>query len=55
MVSEQDSLSAFFLNMVSSPLSLILLIAVVLIVLSKTPIWSLFRRTFPRRAPQSES
>ena len=51
MVSEQDSLSAFFLNMVSSPLSLILLIAVVLIVLSKTPIWSLFRRAIPRRAP----
>jgi putative tricarboxylic transport membrane protein len=55
MVSEQDSLSAFFLNMISSPLSLILLISVVLIVVSKTPIWSMFRRAIPRRAPRPEN
>jgi putative tricarboxylic transport membrane protein len=55
IMSEQESLWVFFLNMLSSPLSLILFLAVVLIVLSKTPIWSMLRRAFPRRAPRSET
>lgn len=55
IMSEQESLSTFFLNMIASPLSLILFSAVVLIVISKTPLWSLLRRAVTRRAPPSET
>lgn len=55
IMSEQESLSMFFLNMIASPLSLILFSAVVLIVISKTPLWSLLRRAVTRRAPPSET
>ena len=44
IISEQDSLAAFFVNLVSSPLSLILLLAVILILLSNTPLWPGRRR-----------
>lgn len=54
IMSEQDSLSMFFLNMIASPLSLVLFSAVVLIVLSKTPLWSLLRRALTRRTASSE-
>lgn len=49
ILSDQDSLSIFFLNMVSSPLSLILLLAVVLIVISQFPLWSMIRHAFGGR------
>lgn len=39
IISEQESLPVFFLNMITSPLSAVLLLAVVLIFLSQTPLW----------------
>lgn len=44
IISEQESLAGFFLNLVSSPLSLVLLLAVLLVLLSHTPLWGLLRR-----------
>lgn len=46
IISEQESLPAFFMSMVSSPLSLVLLLAVLLILLSNTPLWDLLMRPF---------
>ncbi|MDT8343362.1 MAG: tripartite tricarboxylate transporter permease [Thermohalobaculum sp.] len=39
IISEQESLPVFFLNLITSPLSAVLLLAVVLIFLSQTPLW----------------
>ncbi|MBL8658410.1 MAG: tripartite tricarboxylate transporter permease [Rhodospirillales bacterium] len=50
IISEQGSLSTFFVNLVWSPLSLVLLIAVILIFMSKTPVWSMVRRAIGGRA-----
>jgi putative tricarboxylic transport membrane protein len=44
IISEQESLSSLFVNMVSSPLSLVLLLAVVAILISNVPIWAALRR-----------
>jgi len=39
IMSERGDLTNFFLNMISSPLSATLLLAIILILLSQTPIW----------------
>ncbi|GAB2587772.1 tripartite tricarboxylate transporter permease [Nitrincola alkalisediminis] len=39
IMSERGDLSNFFINMISSPLSATLLLAIILILLSQTPIW----------------
>lgn len=44
IISERESLPRFFEGIVSSPLSLVLLISVLLIFLSQTPIWSAMKR-----------
>ncbi len=44
IISEQESLGVFFAKMLSSPLSLVLLSAVVLILLSQTPVFGWLRR-----------
>jgi putative tricarboxylic transport membrane protein len=48
IISEQESLGAFFANMLSSPLSLVLLATVVLILLSQTPVFGWVRRSLGR-------
>lgn len=48
IISEQESLGGFFSALASSPLSLILLAAVVLTVLSQTPFFGWVRRTLKR-------
>lgn len=48
IISEQDSLSAFFVKMVSSPLSLILFLAVVFILINQSPIWPAVKRILRR-------
>ena len=44
IISEGESLSAFFVNMVSSPLSLVLLAVVLLILVNQSPLWPVIRR-----------
>lgn len=44
IISERESLPRFFEGIVSSPLSLVLLISVLLIFISQTPIWSAMKR-----------
>ena len=46
IISEQESLSSFFINLVSSPLSLILLLAVIAILFTSTPLWPALKRAF---------
>ncbi|MCL5778242.1 tripartite tricarboxylate transporter permease [Limibaculum sp. FT325] len=46
IISERESLPDFFLNLIASPLSAVLLLAVVLIFVSQTPLWP--RRRSPR-------
>lgn len=48
IISEQESLSAFFVKMVSSPLSLILFLAVVFILINQSPIWPAVKRALRR-------
>ncbi|HEU0223022.1 MAG TPA: tripartite tricarboxylate transporter permease [Paracoccaceae bacterium] len=48
IISEQESLGAFFANLVTSPLSLVLFASVVLIILSQTPLWAAMRRRLAR-------
>jgi putative tricarboxylic transport membrane protein len=48
IISEQEHLGSFFANMLSSPLSLVLFLAVVLTVLSQTPFFGWVRRTLKR-------
>ncbi len=48
IISEQESLGAFFGNMLSSPLSLVLVATVVLILLSQTPVFGWIRRATRR-------
>lgn len=48
IISEQESLSAFFVKMVSSPLSLILFLAVVFILINQSPIWPAVKRILRR-------
>ena len=55
IISEQESLLAFFVNMVSSPLSLLLFVAVVLVVLSQTPLWAMMHRRLGRRSRSSST
>lgn len=55
IISEQESLSNFFINMVKSPLSLVLLLAVVLILISQTPLWSAIKRMFGRRRAEQRA
>jgi len=43
IISEQGSVSTFFINMLSSPLSATLFAAIVLILFSQTPFWKKFR------------
>jgi putative tricarboxylic transport membrane protein len=40
IISERDDLGSFFLNTVTSPLSLFLLVSIVLIFVSQTPLWN---------------
>jgi len=49
IISEQESLPVFFLKMVSSPLSLVLLLSVVLIVVSQTPAGPAILRVLKRQ------
>ena len=49
IISEQESLSVFFVKMVSSPLSLVLFLAVVLIIIGQTPLWTRLRRALGGR------
>lgn len=39
IISEQESLPAFFYGMITNPLSAVLFLAIVLILLSQTPVW----------------
>ncbi|TPE50958.1 tripartite tricarboxylate transporter permease [Amaricoccus solimangrovi] len=48
IISEQEHLGSFFANMFASPLSLVLFAAVVLTVLSQTPVLGWIRRLFRR-------
>jgi len=50
IISEQESLSVFFVKMVSSPLSAILFLAVVLVIAAQTPLWAVLRRAVGGRA-----
>ena len=50
IISEQENLGAFFTNLVASPLSLTLLLAVVLLLLGQTPLWSALGSMVKRRA-----
>jgi putative tricarboxylic transport membrane protein len=49
IVSEQESLPVFFIKVASSPLSLVLFLAVVFILLSQTPAWPKLRELVGRR------
>jgi len=48
IISEQESLGAFFGNLLTSPLSLVLTATVVLILLSQTPVFGWVRRSLKR-------
>ena len=48
IISEQESLGSFFANMLSSPLSLVLVATVVLILLSQTPLFGWLQRSLNR-------
>jgi putative tricarboxylic transport membrane protein len=48
IISEQESLGAFFASLLASPLSLVLLAAVLLTVLSQTPLFGWIRRSLSR-------
>jgi putative tricarboxylic transport membrane protein len=48
IISEQESLGSFFANMLSSPLSLVLVATVVLILLSQTPLFGWLQRSLKR-------
>jgi putative tricarboxylic transport membrane protein len=50
IISEQESLPVFFSKMLSSPLSLVMFLAVVLIVAGQTPLWPAIGRMFGRKA-----
>lgn len=45
IISEQESIPALFSNLFMSPLSIVLFVSIVLIFLSKTPIWKKMKRT----------
>jgi len=53
IISDQEDLGLFFISMVSSPLSLVLLIAVLLILIGQTPLWSMLKRAVRRTVPSS--
>lgn len=44
IISEREDLGRFFYGIVTSPLSLFLLVAVILIFVSQTPLWTRFRK-----------
>ncbi|MBT9385672.1 tripartite tricarboxylate transporter permease [Pseudooceanicola sp. CBS1P-1] len=44
IISEREDLGRFFYGIVTSPLSLVLLVAVILIFVSQTPLWTMFRK-----------
>jgi putative tricarboxylic transport membrane protein len=48
IISEQEDLGVFFANLLASPLSLVLLLAVILTVLSQTPFFGWVRRSLKR-------
>ena len=50
IISEQDSLPRFFAGIVSSPLSLVLFAAVVMIFVTNTPAWPWIKRKLSRSA-----
>ena len=52
IISDQESLPLLFKGILTSPLSLVLFTSVVLIFVSKTPLWPRLKRSL-RRAPQS--
>ena len=49
IISEQESLGALFINTISSPLSLVLLVAVIGILIGQTPLWPAIRRALRRK------
>ncbi len=49
IISERDSVPAFMLNLVSSPLSLTLLLVIIFVILSQTPLWKYMMRLIGRR------
>lgn len=48
IISEQESLGAFFAKLAGSPLSMVLLLTIVLTILSQTPIWGWAMRKLRR-------
>ncbi|TXB67489.1 tripartite tricarboxylate transporter permease [Paracoccus aurantiacus] len=51
IISEREDLGAFFMGIFTSPLSLVLFLAVIFIFVSQTPAWAWFKgRVFGRRA-----
>jgi putative tricarboxylic transport membrane protein len=52
IISDQESLPLLFKGILTSPLSLVLFASVVLIFVSKTPLWTMMKRSL-RRAPQT--
>lgn len=50
MMSEQNDISAFFLSMVTNPLTFVLSMATLLMVLSQTPVWPKIKNKLSRRS-----
>ncbi|WP_417241959.1 tripartite tricarboxylate transporter permease [Celeribacter sp.] len=53
IISDRESLSELFTGIVTSPLSLLLFIAVILIFVSQTPLWTRAKRRLFSRAPDA--
>ncbi|MCO6179744.1 tripartite tricarboxylate transporter permease [Ciceribacter sp. RN22] len=50
IISERDSIPSFLLGVVSSPLSLALLLTIVFVLLSQSPLWKYIAKPFGKRA-----
>ena len=50
IISEQESLGAFFSKLLASPLSLTLLLAVVVVLLGQTPLWPWLKARFQKKS-----
>jgi putative tricarboxylic transport membrane protein len=50
MMSEQNDISAFFLSMVTNPLTFVLSMATLLMLLSQTPVWPKIKNKLSRRS-----
>ncbi|MCB1806388.1 MAG: tripartite tricarboxylate transporter permease, partial [Candidatus Competibacteraceae bacterium] len=54
IISEQESLGAFFSKLLASPLSLTLLLAVVVVLLGQTPLWPWLKARFQKKSTRLE-